>query len=157
MDVSSFAKNLLPQPALSFGVGGIEFFSLAALKKEQAGYVGSNWNKSWLVLARETACGDPIFIDQSQTQLPVYTAMHGEGSWELTPVASSWSQFLAALEFIRPYTKGREHPAGLEENPISVAEQKALEKGLVKILGSPMPEFWSILLESEELEDDDEA
>jgi hypothetical protein len=31
MDASSLAKNLLPQPALSFGVGGIEFFPLAAI------------------------------------------------------------------------------------------------------------------------------
>ncbi len=146
MDASSLAKNLLPQPALSFGVGGIEFFPLAAIAAEQAGYEGPDWSQSWLVLGRETSCGDPIFIDHSHTPLPVYTAMHGMGSWDPSLVASSWSQFLAALEFVRPYTTGREHPAGLERNPPSAADWSTLQDGLASILGSPVPDFWGVLL-----------
>jgi len=146
MDTSSLAKNLLPQPDLSFGIGGIAFFSLSALTEEQIGYEGPDWNQSWLVLARETACGDPIFIDQSQTSFSVYTATHGMGYWETTPVADSWHQFLAALEFVRPYTRRREHPVGLEENPLTAEEQLALKVGLSNILGSPVPTFWDSLL-----------
>lgn len=139
-------ESLLPQPDLSFGVGGIAFFSPASLSEEQLGYEAPDWRGSWVVVARETTCGDPIFVDQSQTQLPVYTAMHGMGSWKPWPVADSWRQFLAALEFIRPHTAGREHPAGLEQHPLTSAERQSLQDGLRAILGSPVPNFWDLLL-----------
>jgi hypothetical protein len=138
-------KDLLPQTDLSFGYGGIEFLTPASLADEQKDYEGSDWNKNWLVVARDTLQGDPIFIDQSLDNLPVFTAMHGEGTWEPIPVADSWAQFLAALELVRPYTVGREHPVGLEEAPLSAAEQKALMDGLQKILGTPVAHFWELL------------
>lgn len=146
MNAPFSAEHLLPQPDLSFGIGGIRFFSPASLTEEQAGYGGGDWNQNWLVLARETVCDDPIFIDRSSAPLPVYTAMHGMGYWAPTPVADSWSQFLAALEFIRPYAKNREHPVGLGENPLSANERLALEAGLSDILGSPLPIFWRFVL-----------
>jgi hypothetical protein len=134
METSALPKDLLPQPDLSFGIGGVEFLSPTSLAEEQHGYVASDWDKSWLVVARESACGDPIFIDQARDGLPVYTAMHGMGAWEPTSIANSWAQFLAALELIRPYAKGREHPVGLEENPLSLSEMDALQNGLCDIL-----------------------
>lgn len=142
----SKVETLLPQSDLSFGIGGIEFFSPASLSDEQAGYDAPDWHKSWLVVARETACGDPIFIDKSQAQFPVYTAMHGMGSWEPLPLADSWNQFLASLELIRPYTKDREHPIGLEQHPLTPMERQTLQDGLRAILGSPAPNFWTVLL-----------
>ncbi|WP_158881792.1 SMI1/KNR4 family protein [Rhodanobacter sp. L36] len=139
------ADSILPQSGLSFGVGGIEFFSRASVLAEQSGYDGPGWQKSWLVIAHETACGDPIFLDQSKIDHPVFTAMHGAGSWEPSLVASSWAQFLAALEFARPYTKDRENPVGLEQRPFNQSEHKELLSGLSKILGSPLPIFWDVL------------
>jgi hypothetical protein len=146
MDISSLPKDLLPQTDLSYGIGGVEFFSLTSLAQEQRGYEASDWDKNWLVVARDTACGDPIFIDQSLDGLPVYTAMHGMGSWQPSLVASSWAQFLAALELVRPYTRGREHPVGLEKSPLSPEEQQVLQNELHSILGSPIANFWDLLL-----------
>lgn len=146
MDISSLPKDLLPQSDLSYGIGGIEFFSLTSLAEEQRGYKASDWNENWLVVARDAACGDPIFLDQSCDNLPVYTAMHGMGSWQPSLIAGSWSQFVAALELIRPYARGREHPVGVEEHPLSLEERHALQKGLHSILGTPIANFWDLLL-----------
>jgi hypothetical protein len=147
---SKLPKDILPQTDLTFGYGGINFFTPSTLADEQKGYEGADWNENWLVIASDVLGGDPIFIDTSSDKLPVYTAMHGNGSWEPVPVADSWTQFLAALEFSRRYTKGREYPVGLENNPLSATEQSTLMDGLQEILGSPMPHFWELLFTSPE-------
>src|SRR5580704_18047800 len=87
-----------PPGDLSFGEGGIKFLPIESIAAEQAGYVGPDWRVGWLVVAHETACGDPIFVDRSLPGLPVLTAMHGMGDWAASPVAPSWSAFLVALE-----------------------------------------------------------
>jgi len=138
-------KDLLPQTDLEFGSGGISFIAPSALAGEQKHYQGPDWNKNWVVVATDTINGDPIFIDQSKVELPVFTAMHGEGAWEPAPVADSWKQFVAALEFARPYTAGRENPVALEKAPLSAAEQQALANGLEVILGERLPYFWMLL------------
>jgi hypothetical protein len=132
---------------LSFGVGGIEFLRIECVAAEQAGYVGPNWNDGWLVVARETTCGDPIFVDRTLPELPVLTAIHGMGGWDASPVAPSWSAFLAAIEAFRPFTMGREHPVGVEKKPLSTAERRELEQSLQNSLGSPLPYFWELLLD----------
>ena len=141
--------NLTPFPPvdLSFGVGGIEFFSPESLEEEQAGYRGPGWNDAWLVVAREGACADPVFVDRSHPDLAVLTAVHGAGSWRASPLAATWRQFVAAVELARPYTVGREHPVGLEKNPPSPEEQQALRDRLQGILGATTPQFWALFLE----------
>lgn len=76
---------------VSFGCGGIEFFSMDEIESLQVGYSfkpdGSSlctgqqgaWRPAWIVIGHETACGDPIFIDTEDVGLPVFTAMHGVG------------------------------------------------------------------------------
>jgi len=139
-----------PPVNLSLGVGGIEFLPAEEISAEQERYVGSNWKDSWLVVAREAACGDPIFVDRRLAELPVFTAMHGEGDWSAIPVAPSWNAFLAAVEAFRPFTIGREHPVGVERKPLTTSEQRALEHFLQNFLGSPLPEFWGLLLDEGE-------
>jgi hypothetical protein len=148
--MSSLRSGVLPQPDFAFGVGGIEFFSPDDVADEQKGYGGPDWNPTWLVIARESACGDPIFIDRSSRLLPVYTAAIGMGEWEPVVVADSWDKFVMALNLIRPYAVGREHPVGLKENPLSHAEQVSIKGTLRHILGAPILEFWDLLLETTE-------
>jgi hypothetical protein len=132
---------------LSFGVGGIKFLPIESIAAGQAGYVGPDWSDGWLVVAHETTCGDPIFVDRSLPGLPVLTAAHGMGDWDASPVAPSWSAFLVAIEAFRPFTIGREHPVGVEKKPLSKVERRELEQSLRNSVGSPLPDFWNLLLD----------
>ncbi len=72
--------------------------------------------------------------------------MHGEGSWDPSPVAPSWQTFLEIIEVIRPFTAGREHPVGLEQKPLTGKERGAIEASLRDLLGSTPTDFWDLLL-----------
>jgi hypothetical protein len=139
----------LQLPRIRFGVGGVAFFPLDTLDEEQAGYDGPDWKESWLVVARDEACGDPIFIDAADPQFPVYTAMHGEGTWLARPIAPSLRKFSDALVFLQPFCVDRQHPAGLEANPVSSSERAAIFNGLRAIFGSPVASFWEALFDCE--------
>ena len=57
------------------------------------------WRRSWVVIAFDN--GDPYFLDVSKQtpdgDCPVWTAMHGTGTWEPVLAASSLAQFLQIL------------------------------------------------------------
>jgi hypothetical protein len=57
------------------------------------------WRRSWVVIAYDT--GDPYFIDTTKVardgDTPIWTAMHGTGTWEPILAASSLAQFLKIL------------------------------------------------------------
>jgi hypothetical protein len=55
-----------------------------------------DWRASWLVVGRDEDLGDPFFVDLADPSLPVFTAMHGAGTWDPRPVAPSWQHFLAS-------------------------------------------------------------
>lgn len=151
MKTASPTPGVDPPPAdLSYGVGGIEFIPLRSIAAAQAGYLGPDWRKDWLVVASETACGDPIFVDRSDPDFPVLTAMHGEGSRKPSPVSPSWLTFLKVVEMIRPFTVGREHPVGLERNPLTGRERDAIDTSLRDLLGSAPADFWELFLGEDE-------
>jgi hypothetical protein len=57
------------------------------------------WRRSWVVIAYDS--GDPYFLDTTKVRpngdSPVWTAMHGTGTWEPILAASSLTQFLQIL------------------------------------------------------------
>ncbi len=57
------------------------------------------WRKSWVVIAFDA--GDPYFLDTTKTlpngDSPIWTAMHGTGTWEPLLAASSLIKFLQIL------------------------------------------------------------
>ena len=57
------------------------------------------WRRAWVVIAADA--GDPYFLDVARAsatgECPVYTAMHGTGTWEPLLAASSLEQFLGIL------------------------------------------------------------
>jgi hypothetical protein len=108
---------------VSYGFGGIELIDAADLEAAQEGYTGEGWNDSWLVIGRDTLEGDPLFTDLDDPQLPVYTAMHGEGEWDPDPVATTLDAFFAALTALAAIAEGREFPVALDENPLSEDER----------------------------------
>jgi hypothetical protein len=96
------------------------------LAPAQEGYQGEGWPADWLVVATEDELGDPIFTDLSIEQLPVFTAPHGQGDWEPVQLADSFDGFVAALAEVASISTGRDHPVGLEENPVPDAERKQI-------------------------------
>ena len=52
------------------------------------------WKPEWLVIGYDAELGDPLFVDLNDLSMPVYTAMHGAGTWKPTLVASDVRSFL---------------------------------------------------------------
>jgi hypothetical protein len=121
--------------AKSISIGSVEInmASPSKLDKMQVGYsrdpkgksliTGNegDWRQEWLVVGWNEL-GDPIFIDVSSSGLEVFSAMHGEGSWEPFKIADSIDKFSEILNRLSVLSKGRKHSVGLEKNPMSAQE-----------------------------------
>jgi hypothetical protein len=146
------------RPEVSFGVTTIQVFRAGDLKSLQIGYSVStegkslagdkegDWLKAWIVIAVESACGDPIFIDVSKEGFPVYTAMHGEGTWEAKNIAVSLLAFGRALSALAEVSKGRENPVALENNPLPDIEKEAILAAIRRDNPGLDVDFWEMLL-----------
>ena len=150
--------DVLPR-AVSFGSTCVHISSPDQLKEMQIGYSvdpqGNSlvtnepgyWRENWIVIGYEDLCGDPVFIDEATEGYPVYTAMHGIGSWNPKLIADSLEGFASALNAISQVAPGRTCPNELKENPLSQHERDRI---LVFIrLKNPRAdmEFWTLWLE----------
>jgi hypothetical protein len=138
---------------IDYGVGGVELLQPEDLPEGQIGFavasdgeslVGANpgdWLAEWLVIGHETACGDPIFASQTSPHR-VFTAMHGEGSWEPKLVAASLEIFGDCLEAFRRFANRKNSPVELEVNPPSEQKQAQFLKE-IRQLTSEDPEAWA--------------
>jgi hypothetical protein len=62
---------------------------------ELSGDKPGDWRAAWIVIGTDEDLGDPFFVDLAEPELPVFTAMHGAGSWDPQPVAPSLKELLA--------------------------------------------------------------
>src|SRR3712207_3645198 len=113
---------------VEIGVSGIALAPADQIAEAQEGYAveGGDWKDSWLVIGREIAEGDPIFLDLARPGAPVYTAAHGQGDWEdrETRIADSLDGFVAALRALQQVARGREGLTDMQEvNPVSEGER----------------------------------
>ena len=151
------AVDTLPVNSVSIGYSELVLFKSSDLSKEQIGYrshgqtgaslIGSNdgeWLADWYVIGYDSLCGDPFLVDTSDANLPVMTAMHGEGFWNPETVASTFGGFAEALLLLVALAKGREHPVGLESNPISEKERQTFLTQINKVTGNDA-NYWSLL------------
>jgi hypothetical protein len=132
---------------VSLGFRTVRLLSRDELKGAQEGYEGEGWRPVWLVIAEEDELGDPIFTDLSVDPLPVFTAAHGEGVWEPVQIADSFAGFVAGLAEMASISAGREHPVGLEENPLSADEHQRVLSGIRERNPNSDLEFWESWLE----------
>ena len=152
------ALKSIPIRSVSLGSTTVYLFDVEQLNEEQVGYSvdedsnslvsdeEGSWKKEWLVIGYEDLCGDPIFIDALADGFPVYTAMHGAGSWNACLIASTLKGFAGALEIISSLSAGRESPVELEANPIPPNERdRALDEIRKNNPGAGM-EFWELWL-----------
>ena len=111
---------------VTFGYTGIELFPYRKLEEAQIGYSihpngedlcgisEGDWKREWIVIGQEISCGDPIFVDSSVPNVPVYTAIHGTGTWEPTLISKSYLGFIEILKELRTVATGREFPTALK-------------------------------------------
>jgi hypothetical protein len=121
-------------------------YSISPTGEQLTGTGAGDWRKEWVVIGYEDCCGDPIFIDSSARGFPVYTAVHGEGSWEPTKIAVSLEAFGLALSAIANVAKGREHPVALESNPLTPSEKEATLAAIGRDNPGLELTFWELLL-----------
>lgn len=88
----------------------LTLYAAPELERAQVGFRGTRpgddsfvaphgWRRNWLVIAYDN--GDPYFLDVAKRtpsgDCPVWTAMHGTGTWEPTLAAASLAQFIRIL------------------------------------------------------------
>jgi hypothetical protein len=150
---------------VSFGYSTIEIFPLEELSQHQLGYaVGQHgnkltgtqdgdWHESWVVIGVDEM-GDPIFIDDAAPGFPVYTAAHGEGRWDPVLLAVSLDGFNQALSVLAKLAaKGREHPVGLEANPLTAEELDAALNEIQAANPGLAVRHWEIVIGEDLLEE----
>jgi hypothetical protein len=110
----------LEKKIVSIGYTGIELVDEKDIDKNQVGYsnlpngeslIGNesgDWKKDWVVIGYETGCRDPIFIDTSDPNFPVYTAVHGEGNWNPNLISSTYRGLLQIIEKLKIFAIDRE-------------------------------------------------
>ena len=94
--------------SVNCGLSDIYFFKENSIEKEQAGYrfngltgepieewIGDNY----YVIGIDSCCGDPIIVDVSKEELPIYYMFHDDWS-SLQLIAESFDQFLEILHLI---------------------------------------------------------
>jgi hypothetical protein len=144
---------------VSFGYTAVDLIAEDGIAEAQLGYsvhadgtslVGSepgDWKSTWLVIATEDLAGDPIFIDLTGDEFPVFTAPHGEGTWEPELLATSLQAFGKALREVQLVSIGRQNPVELENNPLPDPDREALLERIEGMTGADS-EFWAQWLET---------
>jgi hypothetical protein len=161
-----FLHDLDPHE-ISYGCGGLRLFESGKLGEGQLGYsVGpkgeslcgseeGTWRSSWMVIGYDTGLGDPIFIDTANPELPVFTAVAGEGAWNPKPVAISLGVFAQCWREFARISEGRSNPVEEEANPLQAPERSAyLERNRAISGWHISAEFWIDLLFYGEDEDE---
>ncbi|MBL8022238.1 MAG: hypothetical protein JNM27_21360 [Leptospirales bacterium] len=151
------AVDNLPLNSVSLGYSEIILFKSTELAQRQVGYrshgltgeslLGENdgdWLAEWFVIGYDSLCGDPFLVDTSDSKLPVLNAMHGEGSWNPDIVSTTFDGFSEALLVLEKLAKGREHPVGLESNPISEKERTRFLAQVARLAGTES-NYWSLI------------
>lgn len=95
---------------------GLTIYALNEIVEGQLGYSvdpsgkdltgPDRWHAEWIVIGHENLCGDPIFIDVRNTNLPVFTAMHGAGTWDEVLIAQSAAVFFESLAVVKRIQSG---------------------------------------------------
>jgi hypothetical protein len=156
-----FKNFILKTDDVSIGYNEINFFKLEDIENAQIGYsisengkslIGNkngDWKKNWVVIATDNL-GDPIFVDYVDNKLSVYTSQDGQGEWEETKIATSFTNFIEVINDLQKLSIGRENPVKIEQNPIT---EKELENFIQKIENKNVDAeiwFWEGFLENDD-------
>ena len=132
----------------------LTLYAAPELERAQVGFRGArpgdesfvaphSWRRNWVVIAYDN--GDPYFLDVGKQNPdgdgPVWTAMHGTGTWEPTLAASSLAQFLRILRVWVYYVVPHHDPQNPDE-PLDDAHLRRMTAELNQI--DTTTEHWII-------------
>ncbi|WP_308365306.1 MULTISPECIES: hypothetical protein [unclassified Microbulbifer] len=88
------------------------------------------------MIGRDTLCGDPIFVDLNDRDIPVFTAMHGMGEWQETCISDTYEGFLKSLSKLED-----ESDRNLSDNDMMI-----VLKEIKNYIGDAHLEFWESII-----------
>ncbi len=124
-------------------------FSVKPDGQDRTGECEGDWLKEWTVIGYDGLIGDPIFVDSSNPQFPVYTAAHGQGHWEADLVSGTFGGFLQILERLRVLSVGRDNPVALENNPLPKEDITRFLDFASEVGDLEDTSFWELILEND--------
>jgi hypothetical protein len=148
-----------PLDEVCFGYRCVSLVDGGALSDAQIGYAigpqgedltgkaAGDWRVEWLVIGTDDEVGDPIFVDTSIEEWPVFTAAHGAGAWEPERIADSFVSFLHTLRIISDLASGRENPVALERNPLPGRQRQRALTDIRKRNAEAELRYWESWLE----------
>jgi hypothetical protein len=115
--------------------------SLVNSDSDNASKVG-NWQSSWVVIAKDTELGDPYFVDVTDENLAVYTAIaEEENQWQRTVVSSTLEGFAKCLAAI--YQQGEQKSAMYIPDESCIFDLEVLETfGMQLVELAQTNDFW---------------
>jgi hypothetical protein len=142
VEYGGFGLELLQPDEVPAGQLG---YSVTTDGKSLVGDAPGDWQPGWLVIGCETACGDPIFASHESPHA-VFTAMHGEGSWEPTLVAQSLDVFAQCLRTLQRFAVGRSTPVEVEAKPPRAEEQAQFLQDIRTLTNDDQGalDFWAV-------------
>ena len=161
LENETFKKFITETEDVSIGYSEINFIKLEDIEKAQIGYsisengkslIGNkngDWKKSWAVIAFDNL-DDPIFVNCENENLSVYTSQHGQGEWEETKIASSFTNFIEIINDLHKLSIGRENPVEIEQNPITENDLENFIKRIESKNSNIEIWFWEGFLENDD-------
>lgn len=151
--------NELAQETIFFGPQGFHLaLNQKSIKKFQIGFSvnknGQNlcglqpgqWQKSWLIIAKDTELGDPYFIDTLDANMAVYTGVFHHNIWHRELVAVNLNAFIACLSQLK--TLGLQTSAHFMPDDTSIRDNKIVNQLQAKLIQlSHSESFWQHFIE----------
>jgi len=114
MAFTRIVKVLEKYPAREIEIGGVglSLTTNDSFKEQQTGYrftpggqalIGDekgDWKAEWWVIGTDRLVFDPILVDIDTEDLIVYTAEHGQGSWQVELISNSLKGLLESIEVL---------------------------------------------------------
>tara|TARA_R110000744_G_scaffold378060_1_gene493744 strand:- start:414 stop:941 length:528 start_codon:yes stop_codon:yes gene_type:complete len=141
-------KNVLSVDELNkaqLGFGISELGQVVA-SDDSATEENGTWQASWQVIARDTELGDPYFIDNNHSDLPVFTGFLADKGWEIEQVAISLTAYIACMELLLNH--GQQSQAQFVPDETSVIDQgilQLLQEQLITTSGCK--HFWQMFMQ----------
>lgn len=101
------------------------------------------WQRSWLIIAKDTELADPYYVDLNDEQLAVSTAVFCQESnqWHSTLVATTLSGFLECISLLYHFTK-QEQPQYIPDSNCIFDLEKLETFGIELTTISETIDFW---------------
>lgn len=151
-------KNLVSElENISIGYSEINIISPEELVLRQTGYsidpnrntlitgCAGDWQEGWFVIATD-GLGDPFFVDFRDEKLPVFTAPHGEATWEAVQIADGITEFKSMLAELKSLAFNRGFPSAIEANSITPVEISGFLRNAEKNNPNSDIRYWETFL-----------